>query len=512
MSRSPFRIVLIILVVLVLIVGAAGGFVWWKISGLKEALVGDLEKALDANVQVTSIDLDVWQGELHAAGITLASLNPSAPWSKGDIAQATVRFHLSDILSSKMPLRVEVTSWSLSLRSPLLTAEAPPGDAGMESSAPSAPGRIQVTEISAQQGTVEMDLSDDRKVTVHGVAFEAGNNDGAGPWTTQLQAASIVAGSFQTGASSVQIRGEPDKINFSDLRLQVDPGAVTGEGEISLGGNHDAQVNLKALDVPIIMLVGVEWQMKLSGLATGDLDYEGNDHSGGATGKLAVSHGKFNVLPWLAKLTSLVGLQDISDVEVDKATSDFEWKNGTIHLSNIDVRKENVTRISGTVDIDAQDQVDGRIKLGLPSVVISKWPQLQDKVFPDQNEGYNWADVHLTGTPSSLQEDLTPRLLTVTIGQGTDLLNQATQKATDLFNTFLGTGTTPSNQTPPPAPTPPPPTPSPTPAPGPTPPPAPPSSETPQMPQLVPTPQLPTQSPTPPATPISPTPPLHTPG
>jgi hypothetical protein len=70
-----------------------------------------------------------------------------------------------------------------------------------------------------------------------------------------------------------------------------------------------------------------------------------------------------------------------------------------------------------------------------------------------QFEDFNWAEVHLTGTPDALQEDLTPRLLTASVGQGTDLLKQATQKATDLFNSFMGNSAAPSQL--PPAQTPP---------------------------------------------------------
>jgi hypothetical protein len=220
--------------------------------------------------------------------------------------------------------------------------------------------------------------------------------------------------------------------------MQCDPGVVTGDGQVALDGAHNAVINLNAVDVPLKMLVAVNWQMELTGLVNGDLHYEGDDLGGGAKGQIAVNHGKFNVLPWLGKVTALVGLQDISDVEVDKATTDFAWKDGTLHLTNLDVRKNDVTRIAGAVDVDAKGQVDGRLKLGLPSVATAKWPQLQEKVFPVQLEDYNWADVHLTGTPDHLQEDLTPRLLAAGMGQGTDLLNQATQKATELYNSFMG--------------------------------------------------------------------------
>jgi len=466
MNRSVVRVILGILVVLILLAGAGGAFIWWKISGLKTELVSDLEKALGARVEVASIDLDVWKGELNAAGISLVNERASAPWDKGDIAQATVRFHLSDVFAPTLPVSVEVSSWNVVLHSPLRTAETPPSDATQESIPAPAEGRIQVTQISTQEGTAEIDFSDDRKVVIHGVAFEAANN-GAGVWTTQLQATSIVAGSLEASASSIEIRGEEDKITFSDLRMQCGPGVVTGDGEVALDGSHDARINLKAVDLPVTMLVAVEWQMKLSGTASGDLHFEGNDQGGSAKGQLAVNHGKFNVMPWLGKVTSLVGLQDISDVEVDKATTDFEWKDRTLHLTNLDVRKNDVTRIAGSVDINAQNRVDGKLKLGLPSVVTSKWPQLQDKLFPVQFEGYNWADVHVTGTPDHLQEDLTPRVLDAGLGQGTellnqatqtttDLLNQATQKATDLFNDFMG-NTPPSTPPSTPAPSQPPP-------------------------------------------------------
>lgn len=437
MSRSSVRVVLGILVVLVLIAGAGGAFIWWKMAGLKEELVSDLEKALGAQVQVASIDFDVWKGELHAAGISLVNQRTSAPWEKGDISQATVRFHLGDVFASNLPVSVEVSSWNVVFHSPLRTAETPPSADPADSTSAPAKSRIQVTQLSAQEGTVEFDFSDDRKVILHGVAFAAANN-GAGIWTTQLQAASIATGSLETGASSVEIRGEQDKITFSNLRMQCDPGVVTGEGEVALDGAHDARIDLKATDVPVTMLVAVEWQMKLSGVAGGDLHYEGNDQGGSAKGQLAVNHGKFNVLPGLGKVTALVGLQDISNLEVDKATTDFEWKDRTLHLTNLDVRKNDVTRIAGEVDVNANSQVDGRLQLGLPSTVTAKWPQLQEKVFSVQREDYNWAEVHLTGTPDHLQEDLTPRLLAVGMGQGTDLLHQATQKATDLFNSVLG--------------------------------------------------------------------------
>ena len=435
MSRSV-RIILGVFLAFILLVGAAAGLAWWKLSGLKEQLRAGLAQSLDADVEVVSLDIDPWKSELHAAGITLANRRSSAPWEKGDIAQATVRYRFADLLSSPLKISVEITSWNVVLHSPLRTAETPP-DTSPDNASPGAGShRIEVTEISAHEGTVEMDFSDDRKVNVNGVNFDS-TEDG-GVWTTQMQASSVQAGTLAVAASSVKITGDADKLTFSELHMQCDPGAISGEGQISTGGQHDAQITLKGVDVPVIMLVGLAWQPQLSGLAAINLTYTGNDQGGTAQGTVALSHAKFNVLPMLSKLALMVGLPDISGVEVDKATSDFNWKDGALHLTNIDVRKNDVTRIAGNLDLDAQGNVDGKLKLGLPSAVTAKWPQLQTSVFSTQDDGYNWTDVHVTGTPNHLQEDLTPRLLAAGLNQGGDLINQATQKAGDLLNSIMG--------------------------------------------------------------------------
>lgn len=443
MSRPVVRLAVGILVTVILLAGAGGAFIWWKVSGLKEQLVHNLENSLGAKADITSLDFDVWKGELHAAGITLTNQRPTAPWETGAISQATMSFHLRDVFSSSIPLSVEVSSWNVILQPGAATSSQPSpasnSTVSPDSSSGSSPaqGRVHVTQLSAHDGSVEIDLSGGKKVLIHGVSFEASNN-GAGVWTTQLQANSLEAGTLVAGASSIQIQGTRDKVTFSNLRMQCDQGFLTGDGNLALTDHHASTLDLKAVDIPVSMLVAVAWQMKLTGFASGDLHYEGNDQGGEAKGQFALSHGKFNVLPWLGKVTLLVGLQDITDVEVDKATTDFSWKDRTLHLTNLDVRKNDVIRVAGAVDVDPQSQVDGKLKLGLPSTVTAKWPQLQEKVFSVQLEDFNWTEVHLTGTPDHLQEDLTPRLLAVGEGQGTDIIDQTKQKALDLIKSFMG--------------------------------------------------------------------------
>lgn len=422
-----------ILLLLVLVAGAGAGVVWLKLANLKKILAADLEDALGAKVEIASLDLDLWHRELQAAGISLTNERPDAPWEKGEISQASVRFHLRDLFAPKMPLSVEVSSWSVVLHP---YASGMPDSSAMASTL--SRNSVQITQLTARQGEAEIRLSDNKEVLLHGVAFVSSDN-GANVWTTELQAASIVAGPLETSSNSVHIRGDREKITFSDLRMHCGQGEgmISGDGEMAFSGKHEAHAALTATAVPITMLVGAQWTMKLSGLVTGNLAYEGTDQSSLAHGRIAVSEGKFNVLPWLGKITALVSLPDITDTQVDKATADFEWKEHTLHLTNLDIRKNDVVRISGDTLVDAQSQIDGHLKLGLPSTITARWPQLQDKVFPDQHEDYNWADVHMTGSPDHLQEDLTSRVLAVGMDQGSGLINQATQKTMDLLKSFM---------------------------------------------------------------------------
>ena len=190
--------------------------------------------------------------------------------------------------------------------------------------------------------------------------------------------------------------------------------------------------------MPVTMLVAVDWQMKLSGLVSGDLHYKGNDQGGGAKGQLAVNHGKFNVLPWLGKVTAMVGLQDITDVEVDKATTDFEWKDRALHLTNHRCPQErrHPDRRRGRCRRDR-----ARSTASSSSACPHRHREVAagaDAGLPRPARRLQLGRCPLTGTPDHLQEDLTPRLLAAGLDQGSDLLNQAAQKATRSLQQFHG--------------------------------------------------------------------------
>ena len=345
-------------------------------------------------------------------------------------------------------MQVELTGWKATLHTtadafaatPASPGAPEPAAARMESSGPGAnasgPSWVRVNELSATSGEVTLLLGNSQTVVVRSVNFHA-ETPGGPEWTTQVQVGSITAGTLTAGNGSVDLHSTPDTVTFNDLTLHCGDGQITGGGELGLAAPHALKGSFTATSIPVAMLVAARWQVKLSGLVSGSVVYQGDDGAATATGKISVAGGKFNLFPWLGKVTMLVGLPDITGMEIDQATSDFVWKNHLLTLQNIDVRKPGVFRIGGTVDIAGDDTIDGRLKLGLPASAVSKWPALQTSVFNVTNEDFAWTDVHVTGTPDALQEDLSPRLLNVGGEQATELLEQTKSKAADLLKALL---------------------------------------------------------------------------
>jgi hypothetical protein len=436
MKKRGFVGVALVMMGVLGLMGMAGVIVALRVEGLKNTLAQQLGQAVGAKVEVSTLSLDFLKGQVDAAGITLENIRPGAPWDRGEIGQATIRFHWRDFFMADQPLEVEVDSWRLTLR----PGGAATDDAAAESSGDAAPPAarahgIAVTRLTGHNGEVEIELAEGRQVAIHGLSFDATNNGaGSTTWTTQVRMDSLTAGTLQAGAGSAQMRADPEELSFSGLHVQVAGGAITGEGQMARGGRHEAKAALTAVAVPVTMLVASPWQMKVSGLVNGTLHYEGSDGTAEARGDVALQQAKLNVLPFLGALGTMVGLPDISGVELDRATAMFAWKDGALHLTQIDVRKEGTVRIAGEADVDPNGQVDGRLKLGLPNALASKWPQLQTAVFATTTDDYSWTDVHLTGTPDHLQEDLSPRVLAVGMQQGGALLNQGAQQGGTLLN------------------------------------------------------------------------------
>lgn len=421
---------------MLLVCGLIGGFAWYKITTLKQKVMAGLEQAIQAKIEVAGFKISFGDQELQITGIDLVNQDATAPWSKGHINQAAAHFKFSDLFSSNIPIEIEVADWNLVLCIPLSGAPASDGfsKSGSNSTPDSFRHGVWVKRITASHGEVEIDFAESRKTLLHDVNFEANNK--TGDWTTNLKAESIVMGNLQTGPSSVYVQSEEKTISITNLSIQCTPGSIKGEGTISLGNDWTTSLKLHLDQVPVAMLVATQWQVKLSGLVSGDLTYQGNGQTDSAHGHIQIAQGKVNLLPFLGQLTALVNLPDIGNVELDQLESDVDWEDHDLRLIGINLQKKDTMRITGNAEVAADGQVDGKLKLGFPSTIFANFPAFSP-MFPDASDGYNWTNLHVTGTADHLQEDLSPRLAAAGIQQGKGFIDQASKEATKFINGLL---------------------------------------------------------------------------
>jgi hypothetical protein len=87
----------------------------------------------------------------------------------------------------------------------------------------------------------------------------------------------------------------------------------------------------------------------------------------------------------------------------------FEWKYPKIDIENIAVEQRGKFRIEGEMSIE-QRRLRGTIKLGLTREYLN-WLPNPEEVFSRKQDGYLWANVHLSGTIDDPVQDLSPRIL-----------------------------------------------------------------------------------------------------
>ena len=92
---------------------------------------------------------------------------------------------------------------------------------------------------------------------------------------------------------------------------------------------------------------------------------------------------------------------------VNESKMMIKWTKGRIEFSDIDLRQDTQMRIRGNFTIDKNNQMSGKIKVGLPVMVIStKRGKALNKVFNENDGEYIWANIIITGKATAPEDNL----------------------------------------------------------------------------------------------------------
>jgi hypothetical protein len=184
--------------------------------------------------------------------------------------------------------------------------------------------------------------------------------------------------------------------------------------QANAGIGKDKSVDLRANfnQVPIRSWLPAEWKEHLAGSTVGDLHWTGKDpklESSSGEGSLGVKNGRIDNLPVLERLAELSRKRSFGHLALNDCSFSFGWKYPKIDIENIAIEERGKFRIEGEMSIE-QRRLRGTIRLGLTREYLD-WLPNPEEVFNRKQNGYLWANVHLSGTIDDPGQDLSPRII-----------------------------------------------------------------------------------------------------
>ncbi len=235
---------------------------------------------------------------------------------------------------------------------------------------------------------------------------------------------------------------EARRLNMPTCRL-----STVNNGYLDVKGDCDFEnaawsVNIVVNGIPTGTLFKEGLEKYLKG------DWNGSIELRGENGKLVhlaglarIQNGMVSDIPLQNKLADFCGSNRFRQIALHKGSARFSYKDGVWNLTDIALESENLIRMEGSLMIGVENELDGRLRLGLRGDgPWSKLPGFSDVFTPAGEDGFVWAYVNVGGTLSSPSEDLSTRLLMAAGNRiGKSVINTVSA-ATDVAGRLLGMG------------------------------------------------------------------------
>jgi hypothetical protein len=197
-----------------------------------------------------------------------------------------------------------------------------------------------------------------------------------------------------------------------DLDLSSGNGNIHGHGSTAVSGEKHADFAFNWNDVPVREWLPKTWGGNFAGAATGDLRWTGGDYKLAAAtiaGALNIKGGHVGDLKFLETIAAATKRNDLAQLDLNECRSKFRWREGDCELSDIAIEQTGKFRIEGTVSF-SERSLGGTLQIGVSPEYLS-WLPHPEEVFSRKAGGFLWTTLHLSGTPESPQQDLSPRLV-----------------------------------------------------------------------------------------------------
>jgi hypothetical protein len=204
-------------------------------------------------------------------------------------------------------------------------------------------------------------------------------------------------------------------LTLYDLDLASDSHSdeiIRVQGHAGVGADKSVDVKANFDRVTIRPWLPVEWQGRLRGNASGDLQWTGKDpklENSSGEGSFRIQDGRIEDVPLLDKLAELSQKKSFERLALDECSLRFSWQYPEIDIRDIAIEEKGKFRIDGEIFIKGK-VLRGTIKLGLTREYLD-WLPNPEEVFSRRSSGYLWTDVRLSGTIDEPRQDLSQRIV-----------------------------------------------------------------------------------------------------
>lgn len=229
--------------------------------------------------------------------------------------------------------------------------------------------------------------------------------------------------------TSFRTRMQGGAFFLSDAALRLgESGKIKASGEFA--GDSKMVVDWSQVDVGAFL--NESWKSRFSGLlaGTGTIKWpaEGGLPLATGDGNFRITEGMLRNLPLLDQIATFTQAPQFSHMPLQELSGKYQWAAGKLTLTNLILESKGLLRVEGSVVIGSDGSLQGTLQVGVTPQTLQWLPGSRERVFTVSRNSYVWTDVHLSGSTTNIQEDLTTRLKGAVkdevIDQGTKLLNQ----------------------------------------------------------------------------------------
>ncbi|MGN0865501.1 MAG: hypothetical protein ACI4P8_05080 [Akkermansia sp.] len=229
----------------------------------------------------------------------------------------------------------------------------------------------------------------------------------------------------EASLKSALLRRDAQRTELSDARIMLSPGELRLKAQLAENSGRWS-ANLTLNKASVARLLSESWQQRVSGELFGKMVLNGSAAGiSAAEGKLSLQQGVLTDLPFLADVP-VEGAYPYRRLELERAECSvrYPYRDAARHVQDawlfddLNVRSaDGRLLLRGHVLLRADGSLGGTLRVGLPKTVLGALPQqeLLGRLFRSSEEepGYWWLNINLSGTLEAPEEDLSVRVSTL---------------------------------------------------------------------------------------------------